>query len=328
VSPRRGDGIGLELLDDRLYGVRLAADAPGRLVAAAEAVCEIDYDVSVAAAVVRVANELAADVATPVRVAVFAPGDALQSIDVTAVNDAAQRAHLAASTDATGYATFQYRARRWMSFTTTSMAVVQRARRSMLAAGFNDVTWEPAPVAAARVMTDAHLLGRNSRSARWAAVVLDGVPVAAATVDRWPPETDTVELLSARSDLHLDLDGLGASFEPDTVRALLTDHCSTASSVPCSATILGDAYPPFDPSHPLAVGRAGVAVGAAVAAAGLLAHQQRWVGTALTHGTDDHRPWAVERLPDSAPQLVAADSSVNSLDAPRAKRRRRFSRSG
>ncbi len=320
MTVRRGDALGMELHADRVVAVRLSADAPGRLAGAAEAHCDTGFDNSVSAAIDRVVDELnSRHPQLPVRIAAFADGDVLQAIDITSASEAGVRAIIAASVEATAYAVIQQRSRRWAVFATTPPSMVARLRRGATAAGFNDVEWEPSPMAAARTLSNSALIGRATAHGSWAALANDGIPFAAATGVGWPVGDGLPVLCAATGPLPADPRALGAEFNRDAVHDLVADQCRTTGDAAAEPQVLGDPYPPFEANHPLALARAGVAVGAAVAAAGLLSHRQRWTLAAVS-ADDDDRPWALQRLAD----LTAADTSP----MPAARRSRLWKRSG
>ena len=95
--------------------------------------------------------------------------------------------------------------------------------------------------------------------------------------------------------------------DADRMAALLDEVAGATlarRSVPPPTLLLtGDAYPTFAPDHEWSAARQGVALGAAVAAAGLTGRVhavEPLVATGPTGG-GPHRPWVVERLPDDPP---------------------------
>jgi hypothetical protein len=300
MTVRRGDALGIELHADRVVAVRLSADAPGRLAGAAEAHCDHDFDNSVSAAIERVVDELGSrNEQLPVRLTAFADDDALQAIDITSASEAEVRAIVAGSVEATAYSLIQQRSRRWAVFAATPPQLIARLRRGAAAAGFSDIEWEPSPMAAARTLSTSALIGRATANGSWAALTSDGIPFAAAGGVGWPAGDGLPILCAAREMLHVDPRALDNVFVRDALHDIVADHCRSAERVPPEPQVLGDPYPPFSDDHPLALSRAGVAVGAAVAAAGLLSHRQRWTMAAVS-ADDDDRPWAVQRLADVA----------------------------
>jgi hypothetical protein len=299
VTNRRGDGVGLELLTDRLVGVRLVADLAGRVSAAAEASCDIDLDVSVAAAMVRVLSALdVADGSVPVRIATFGTTDTMRAVDVTTLDESSRRAVRAAGHVATAYATDQLNARTWMLFTDVAPTVVNRALRSATSAGCHDVSWEPSPAAGARVALGTTLIGRACAAQRWAAAVADGAVILAAGACTWPPTGDELRITSADSTLFVDRPSIEHGFDHAAIHDTMNEHCAAARPAQVAAVVAGEPYPVHDAQHALSFDRIAVALGAAVSAAGLVPFSPVWTVTAPTNEPDDDRPWAVEKVAD------------------------------
>ncbi len=146
----------------------------------------------------------------------------------------------------------------------------------------------------------------------WAAILLGGTPLAAASIDTAGREHPAIATSSAELGVH-DLDRVLPEAElVQEVARLVADATSTSartSELDAQLQLLDEPYPPF-PGHDLrAPQRVGVALGAALGAAGLAGRLRdvdvltsvRPSGTELLP-----RPWAVERLPD-APLEIERD---------------------
>ena len=163
---------------------------------------------------------------------------------------------------------------------------------------------EPAPIALARVMLSEPTITRRVTDAGcgWTAILADGVSRAAAGRDgSFRRHPDLVADGLRRVDLGRlpDDPSQDADAARIAVDELVGDRFRRGGG-PVGVTLTGDLYPPFPPEDVRSPARQAVALGAAVAAAGL-AGRVRAVEplTALaTPRVDDRRPWVVERLPD------------------------------
>jgi hypothetical protein len=306
---RRGDGIGIEIGSATVRGVRLALDVPGRLAAAGEEAITHSGDDALVDALVRLAARLGAPDGVATRLAWFPPDAVILSCDATGLTPADIH-RLAGELDGVTAATsVESGARRWL------LAVAWDHERSVRLAGLAGRAGlavegcEPAPVALARVLLSQPTITRRvtDRSSGWDAILADGVPRAAAGCGgafRRHPDLVADEL--RRADLGRLPDD--SSQDASAVRVALDDLAGVrlrGGGHLIGVALTGDLYPPYPPDDVRSPARQGVALGAAVAAAGL-AGRVRAVEplTALaTPRTDSPRPWVVERLPDEPAPL-------------------------
>jgi hypothetical protein len=309
---RRGDGIGLEITATVVRGVRLTSHEPGRVAAACEVpIHRFEDNAVVFDAFVRARGRLGAE-DLPTRVGWFPTGSSLQRLDATGMSgpELNQRRHrLADDAGITSTMLVDADARRWMYALRWDHARAWWLQELLERAGFVDVTIEPAPMALARVLAPEVTVVRRDASAdrTWAAV-LDGEPIAAIFVETAGREHPSIAMSEAPIGVH-DLDRvlLDAELDQEVVR-VVDDALSTVArptELDSRLQMVGEPYPPF-PAHDLrAPQRVGVALGAALGAAGLAGRLRSVdVLTAVRPTVDSlPRPWAVERLSE-APLVV------------------------
>lgn len=304
----RGTGIGLEITETVVRGVRLAHDEPGRVAAACEVpIARFDDNAIVFDALVRTRGRLGGDPMTT-RAAWFPTGSTLQRVDATGMSGPELnelRHDLADRTGVTSTMLVDADARRWMLALRWDHARAWWIQELLERAGFADVTVEPAPVALQRALADGVTVARRDASAdrSWAAV-FDRVPIAASSVESGHREHPAIAFASAPLGVH-GLDEVLAddalATEVNRVVAEVLADVDRTNELDARLVVLHDPYPPF-PSHDLrAPQRVGVALGAAIGAAGLAGRMRAVdVLTSVRPAAESlPRPWAVERLPDT-----------------------------
>ncbi len=300
-TPRRGDGIGLEVCTSVVRGVRLGAGTDEYVAAAAEvAIARPSDDRSVVDALIYLRAELG-DRGFPTRAAVFPQASTLQRIDVTGHSGVELNALRTRLRDREGIGSTMLvdtGPRRWLIAIRWDDAALRRTERRIEVAGFVDVSVEPSPIALGRVVPTS--VRKTTRYASppeaFGALFIDQVPVAAVSID--PIGVTTPDLGTSAEDF------------PPTWFDELTDADALAAEVGATglptptgrAVRIGwgpwthPAYPDADLRSPR---RQCVALGAAIGAAGL-AGLVRPVDTVTdaAHIDDEHdrRPWAVERV--------------------------------
>jgi hypothetical protein len=310
MTPARGDGVGLEITTTLVRGVRLDHTDPGRVAAAAEIpIARFDDHATVLDALIRLHGQLDA-AALPTRVGWFPPRSTMQRLDVTGRSGPelnALRHELLERSDISSTMLVDAEARRWMLALRWDHAQSWRIQELIERAAFADVVVEPGPAAIERVLArDTTIVRRDASEFRsWVAVYDDAGPLAAATVDTAGRETPALAVSNRgvgvhRLDVILPDDELaahlgeivGGAFEPS----------DGPSELEIKLLVAGDPYPPF-PAHDLrAPQRLAVALGAAVGAAGLAGRLRPVdvITSTRIRPADAHRPWAVERLADTA----------------------------
>lgn len=317
---RRGDGIGLEVSADLVRGVRLSIDEPGRVAA----VCEVPIgrfdDASVVFdALVRARGRLG-DTSAPTRVAWFPPGTTLQRIDVTGrsgneLNEL--RRDLADEHGVFSSMLLDAEARRWLLALRWDHTQALRVQELVERAGFDDVSVEPAPAALMRAQPrDATVTRRDvSEHRSWAAVFAGPVPLAAATIEQGDREHPSITVTDEALGVHrLDsmLPESELSEEIGRLVARTLGDIAQGTELDVHLRILDEPYPPF-PSHDFrAPQRIGVALGAAVGAAGLAGRLLPVDVVTSVRQVDGvlPRPWAIERLVDAPLEIPKHRPSV------------------
>jgi hypothetical protein len=332
----RGDGVGIEIADTVVRGVRLRHDLEGRLAAAAEYPVNLADDNATLDALVLLRAELG-EPDEPARIATF-PGDAMmQRVDITGrsgpeLNELRSRLDRRHEINSTVVA--DDGPRRWLLLIRWDAHAVRRLEDLAERAGFVDVTVEPTPMSIARVTGhDATYVRRLvTQNDAHHAVVSHRLPVAAvSTVAAGRPQPDvdisTVDIPVAYFDDFMTDVALAEVMDRVDERAQTNDtDDETFSGVgPPVLDLVGVPYPVY-PEHDLrAAERQVAALGAAVGAAGL-AGPLRPVDMIISGiAVDDQfdRPWAIEEmstLPD-----VRHDSPTGGIKrvTRRLRRRRR-----
>lgn len=315
MTARRGDGIGLEVTTTVVRGVRLAHDEPGRVAAVCEVpISRFEDNAAVFDALVRTRGRLGGDGLTT-RVAWFPNGSTMQRVDATGLTgpELNQRRHrLADDTGITSTMLIDADARRWMLALRWDHNRAWWLQELLERAGFVDVTIEPAPVALGRALgRDVTVARRDASLERSWAALYDVVPIAATTVESGTREHPSIACAASPIGVN-DLDEVLA--DPalsQEVARLVTDalfDVERTSELDAQLVVLDDPYPPF-PAHDLrAPQRVGVALGAAIGAAGLAGRLRAVdVLTSVRQTVESlPRPWAIERVAD-APLEVARD---------------------
>jgi hypothetical protein len=299
IGPERGDGVGIEVTQELLRGVRLDATEPGRVIAAAEVpVANRLDDRTLVDALVRLRAELG-EPRVPTRVALFPPGSTLSRVDATGLsaNDLnALRSQMSTTRAASSSVLVDDGPRRWFVGVSWDDAEIRRVEDLVERAGFVDVAVDPSPLALARVLDAGitHVRRDAAPDQSFGAVASNGVVVAAAafgSIGRVIPGL-------ACSDSAVSIgwfDGVDDRVElVGEVQRLLED----APPVECALSLAGMPYPEFPPHDLRAPQRQCVALGAALGAAGL-AGRLRPVDMLLplpAASNELDRPWAIERV--------------------------------
>lgn len=331
----RGDGVGIEIADSVIRGVRLRHDVNGRLAAAAEFSLNLADDNSTLDALVLLRAELG-NPDEPARIATFPEGAMLQRIDITGrsgphlneLRSKLDRLHRINST-----VVIEDGPRRWLLLIRWDAQAVRRIEDLAERAGFIDVTIEPSPLALARVTGPGATFVRRfvAQGDAHRMVVRNRLPVAAVgavAVGRPHPHVDvsSIEVASAYFDDFMTDPALGEVIDRIDERAAAKSEGARADSERSDARRGdGDApselelelvdvpYPPFPPHDQRSPQRQAVALGAAVGAAGL-AGPLRPVDMIISSiAVDDQfdRPWAIEELsslPANEPRSGAGGS--------------------
>ena len=309
---QRGDGIGLEVTNTVIRGVRLSADEPGRIAQVAEVpVDRFEDHALVFDALVRVGGQLGAT-ALPTRVGWFPTRATMQRLDVTGLSGPelnSIRHELAGASKITSTMLIDADARRWMLALRWDHTSAWRVQELVERAGFLDVAVEPAPVALERVLAASSTAARRdaAEGRSWVAIYDGSVPIAAVTTDTNDREFPGLTTTEQRIGLHelgetLAADRLAA--EVGRIARDLLPNKGRSSELDVHLQLVGEPYPPF-PAHDLrAPQRVAVALGAAAGSAGL-AGRLRPVDVLTPTGQLSEsipRPWAVHRVTDEALQ--------------------------
>lgn len=317
----RGDGVGIEIADSVVRGVRLRHDVNGRLSAAAEFPVNLADDNSTLDALVLLRAELG-DPDEPARVATFPDGAMLQRIDITGqsgphlneLRSKLDRRHGINST-----VVIEDGPRRWLLLIRWDALAVRRIEDLAERAGFIDVTIEPSPLALARVTGHGVSFVRRlvAQGDAHRVVVHNRLPVAASGTSapgRAHPDVDisSIDIAMAYFEDFMTDPALGEVIDRiDDRAAEQAEGDQPADGAPTLALELVDvAYPPFPAHDQRSPQRQAVALGAAVGAAGL-AGPLRPVDMIISSvAVDDQfdRPWAIEELsalPDHEPDVAS-----------------------
>jgi len=330
---KRGDGIGLEISRDLVRGVRLASDEVGRVAAVCDVpIARFDDDAVLFDALVRARGRLG-DADAPTRVAWFPAGTTLQRLDATARSGPelnALRHELADEYGVFSSMLVDADARRWMLALRWDGAQALRVQELVERAGFADVSIEPAPIALERVQPRGSTLARRdvSENASWATVFDGRGPVAATVIEQGDREHPSITATDGPLGVNR-LDSMLAEAElSEEVGRLVGDalgHVVPTGELDVHLRILDEPYPPF-PAHDLrAPQRIGVALGAAVGAAGLAGRLLPVDVVTSVRNIDGvmPRPWAVERLTDAPLAVLKQRPSLFARLLKRGKQRLR-----
>ncbi len=318
----RGDGVGIEIAESVVRGVRLRHDVNGRLSSAAEFPVNLSDDNSTLDALVLLRAELG-DPDEPARVATFPDGAMLQRIDITGqsgphLNEL--RAKLDRLHGINSTVVIEDGPRRWLLLIRWDAPAVRRIEDLAERAGFIDVTIEPSPLALARVVganaTFVRRLVAQGDAHRM--VVRNRLPVAAigtSATGRTHPDVDisSIDIAMAYFEDFMTDPALGEVIDRIDERAATkaqSEHDVNDGATPLSLELIDVAYPPFPAHDQRSPQRQAVALGAAVGAAGL-AGPLRPVDMIISSvAVDDQfdRPWAIEELstlPEHRPDVAS-----------------------
>jgi len=320
----RGDGVGIEIADTVVRGVRLRHDLEGRLSAAAEFPVNLADDNSTLDALVLLRAELG-EPDEPARIATFPTDAMMQRVDITGrsgpeLNELRSRLDRRHGINSTVVA--DDGPRRWMLLIRWDAPAVRRLEDLAERAGFVDVTVEPTPMSLARVTGhDATYLRRLvAQGDAHHAVVSNRLPVAALTTvatGRPQPDIDisNVDVPLAYFDDFLTDAALAEVVDRVDERAHIHDLEVYGEEAIRSVVLdlVGVPYPAY-PDHDLrSAKRQGAALGAAVGAAGLAGPLRPVDMIISSAAVDDQfdRPWAIETL-SSLPE-VQLDSPATGI---------------
>jgi hypothetical protein len=306
----RGDGVGIEISDTVVRGVRVRHDIESRVSAAAEYPVNLADDNSTLDALVLLRAELGTPV-EPTRIATFPTDAMIQRVDITGrsgpeLNELRSRLDRRHGINSTVVA--DDGPRRWMLLIRWDAPAVRRLEDLAERAGFVDVTVEPTPMSLARVTGhDATYVRRRvAQGDAHHAVVSHRLPVAALSTiatGRFQPdiEISTVDVPLAYFEDFMTDPALAEVIDRVAERALAEhdgDVDGDSSAGPPVLDLVGVPYPTY-PEHDLrSATRQAAALGAAVGAAGL-AGPLRPVDMVISSiAVDDQfdRPWAIEQL--------------------------------
>ncbi len=306
-----GRSVGMELCSNLIRGV-LLGDEDAEIARAAEvSVTSFDDDRSVLDAMIRLRADLGVE-HVPARLATFPAGSWLRRIDVTGKTGPELNALRGEIDD-------RYRAgstmlvddgpRRWLLIIHWPDAGVRRIEALTEQAGFIDVAVEPSPVALARVLPPSLTVAERfaAPGEATALVVHDNVPIAAVSIDGTGVPSPTLAAAAALYSIAIFDDATAA----DSLAELIENvRRSTPLTPPDSddhwaVRVDGSdvaAFPPHDLRSPE---RQCVALGAAVAAAGLdgTIRPVDIITDAAAAEPLQHRPWVIERASTVAPEV-------------------------
>ncbi|MEL6892420.1 MAG: hypothetical protein AAFP84_12535 [Actinomycetota bacterium] len=328
----RGEAIGIEIGPLSMRGVRLAPAAHEPVVAAEEIALRRLDETTLIEGFVRLREVIdAGDL--PTRIAYFAPGNVLQTADITGADTdelRRLRSRHDERNDVARTSLVDNDAHRWLVATTWNEAVVDRLRHAATEAGFADVEVEPAPVALARTLSSTTLVVHRTvdAGAAWSMLSRDGLPLAASTlrVDATPPpalHVDTplttivpVDPLTPTERVSETVhsvvaDTLSGARREDDIAAAVEDEATDGLHL--APSVVGKPLPPHPEHDPRAPVRIAVAAGAAIGAAGLGTRVRKLdaVTTPASSGRIDRRPYAV------APADPVVDAPQTPMTSPR-----------
>ncbi len=304
---RRGDGVGIEIGAGVVVGVRFDAETPGRVaVAAAVPIGRRRDDQALIDALAELYVRLGIS-DEPVRVAWFGPEALIVRVPIQAGNAAAverRRGELRRRLGVTHTMFVEEAARSWLLAVNWDERPVARIERLARRSGFADVTVEPSPLALQRVLDPSTTAVRRCLEAgnTWTMVTDRGALVGAIPSTGFDGEAPG--LVVAKGDPRCNL---GEPDDPESVRAVLgeaVDDAFTSGALEhdrLGIHLLGDPYPMFDPADDRSPPRVAVALGAALAAAGLAGRPRRLdaISVGISGADSVPEPWAVERIGDA-----------------------------
>ncbi len=297
---QRGDGIGVEVGDDALRGVRIDFAVPGRVAAAADEPVSGPGDDGVLDAFVRLRARLGGPDGVATWLAWFPGGTVLRAVDVTGLGAPTVRQRAGELAGVTAATVVGAGARQWLVGVSWDERRADRLVALATQAGLAVTACEPAPLALARVLPAAPLVTRR-RGGGWDAVLVEGVPRVA--VSTGVATRSKVGLLAAELSPS-DLAGLAAlPGDGDALVLVVTDLARQRlkrHTPEVGLVVMGEVYPSYSSTDERAAARQAVALGAAVGAAGLGGRVRAVEPLApVAAGVVGERmPWVVERLVD------------------------------
>lgn len=323
----RGDGVGIEVCRTVIRGVRLRADLSTRVAAAREVSGLGDTPEDLVDGLARLRAELGPTDA-PTRLAWFPAGAALQRVDASRLDGRdldALRHRLAAEHGITSTMLVDAPPHRWMITLRWRADLAWELQEIAERAGFVDVEVEPAPVSVQRVIEPAVSVVRRDpdHERSWVMISRGGVPLAAANLDAVPPSgahltTSTAPRPTEQLDQLLTVDALAGA-----VGDAAGDDLAPGAAA--ALRLVDQDYPHF-PSHDLrSADRCGVALGAAIGAAGLAgrARPVDVIGRRPARSVDLPRPWAIEEVADELEARTDPGERRGWLHRRRSRRARR-----
>ena len=321
----RGDGVGIEVSETVIRGIRLRHDLANRLAAAAEFPINLSDDNATLDTLVLLRAELGEPDA-PARIATFPLDAMMQRVDITGrsgpeLNELRSRLDRRHGINST--VIVDEGPRRWLLLIRWDAHAVRRLEDLAERAGFVDVTVEPSPMSLARVTGHSATFVRRlvAQGDAHHFVVSNRLPVAAlATVASGRPHPDvdisTVDVPLAYFDDFAHDAALAEIIERVDERARAADGHGRTADGGRSASVLdlvGVPYPDY-PEHDLrSAQRQAAALGAAVGAAGLAGPLRPVDMIISSAAVDDQfdRPWAIESL--SPLVAVATESGTGGI---------------
>ena len=325
----RGDGVGIEAGAAALRGVHLHARQASPVGSIREVTVHGDSQSELLEAFARLRSELG-ETDAPTRVAWFPRGGALQRIDASGLDGRALgelRRRLGDEHGITSTMLIDDGPTRWMIALRWRSGAAWELQELAERAGFVDVEVEPAPVALRRVLDRRVTAARRETPGEpgWVAIFDGPAPLAAAHLDLRRDTGATSPALrtstAARDPAGLDeLRGIDALAD-DVARAAGTDLDS--GDEPLALHLPDRTYPHFPPHDVRSAERCGVALGAAVGAAGLAgrARPVDVLGPRPELSVDLPRPWAIEEIPGPA-TLTTAERELSRFRFGRRRARR------
>lgn len=300
----RGDGVGIEAGVAALRGVRLHAGRASPVGAIREVAVHGDSQAELLEAFARLRSELG-ETDAPTRLAWFPRGGALQRVDASGLDGPALgelRRRLGDEHGITSTMLIDDGPRRWMIALRWRTGGAWELQELAERAGFVDVEVEPAPVGLRRVLDRRVTAARRETPGEpgWVAIFDGAAPIAAAQLDLRRDTGATRPALrtstAARDSAGLEeLRGIDALAD-DVARAAGSDL--DGGDGPLALHLPDRTYPHFPPHDVRSAERCGVALGAAIGAAGLAgrARPVDVLGPRPELSVDLPRPWAIEEV--------------------------------
>ncbi len=294
VAGRRGDGIGIEIATAALRGVRLDLDVPGRLAVAAEEPITRPGDDALLDAFVRLTARLGGHEGIPTRLAWFPPDAIILTCDATGLMPAEVNRLTGDLDGVTATTSVESGARRWLLAVRWDHERSVRLAGLASSAGLEVEACEPAPIALARVLSSEPTITRRvtDDGCGWDAILADGVPRAAAgSAGSYRRSPDLVADNLRRADLgRLPDDSSQAAGAVRMVIDAMAGDRFQRGGHPAGVALTGDLYPPYPPDDVRSTARQAVALGAAIAAAGLAGRVPRGPAAHRRGHAADRRP--------------------------------------